>query len=79
MSIEESLGGEMKKNKIYVTTMYRYGSKEGHSYVRYAGFSKAGAVKAGKDEYERRGHKYEYEVVEFTPGDVDSIKYLERL
>ena len=55
--------------KIYVTTMYRYGSHEMHSYVIYAGFSKKAAVKAGLDEKDWRGGKYDHEVLEFAPGD----------
>ena len=40
-----------------------------HSYVIYAGFSKKAAVKAGLDEKDWRGGKYDHEVLEFAPGD----------
>ena len=64
----------MKKNKIYVTTMYRWGDREAHSYVLYAGFSKHAAIKAGADERIDRGDKYIPGVDEFTPGDIKSRK-----
>ena len=64
----------MKKNKIYVTTMYRWGDREAHSYVLYAGFSKHEAIKVGADEREYRGNKYIPGVDEFTPGDMKSHK-----
>ena len=63
-----------KKNKIYITTMYRWGNNENHSYVRYAGFSKHKAIKIGETEQERRGQKYSPQVVEFTPDDPKSRK-----
>ena len=40
-----------------------------HSYVIYAGFSKKAAVKAGLEEKDWRGGKYDHEVLEFAPGD----------
>ena len=67
----------MKKNKIYVTTMYRWGDREAHSYVLYAGFSKHAAIKAGADERTDRGNKYIPGVDEFTPGDMKSRKTIE--
>jgi len=45
--------------------MYRYGSHEMHSYVIHAGFSKNAAIKAGRDEKDWRGGKYDHEVLEF--------------
>ena len=66
----------MRKNKIYVTTMYRWGDREAHSYVLYAGFSKHVATKAGEDEREYRGGKYIPGVDEFTPGDMKSHKII---
>jgi hypothetical protein len=62
-------GDKMKKNKIYVTTMYRWGDRESHSYVLYAGFSKHKAIKEGEDCKKDRGNKYMPEIVEFTPDD----------
>ena len=65
----------MKKNKIYVVTMYRWGSHEHHSYVVYAGLSKSGAMKAGEEErLYRGGNKYYPEILEVTP---DSEKEIE--
>lgn len=58
----------MKKNKLYVTTMYKYGSREDHSYVLCVEFSKATAINKSKKETERRGNKYDAEVIEFEPG-----------
>ena len=66
----------MKKNKIYVTTMYRWGDREAHSYVLYVGFSKHAATKAGEDEREYRGGKYIPGIDEFTPGDMKSHKII---
>ena len=59
--------------------MYRWGDKENHSYVNYAGFSKAKAIKNGENEFEYRGHKYESEVIEFTPDDPASYKAITKL
>jgi len=64
----------MKKNKIYVTTMYRWGSCESYSYVIYAGYSKDNAIKAGDDAYKYRGGKYSPMVVEFTPDKIETKK-----
>ena len=65
----------MKKNKIYVTTMYRWGSMERHSYVLYAGFRKSKAVDIGEEErVQRGGTKYYPRVVEFTPDKPESRK-----
>ena len=50
--------------KVYVTTMYRWGIRENHSYVLGV-FQKAIDAKiAGDDEHQYRGGKYEYEVLE---------------
>jgi len=64
----------MKKNKIYVTTMYRWGNKERHSYVIFVGFSKYKAIESGTSEFDSRGGKYSPEVIEFTPDDSKSRK-----
>ncbi len=64
----------MKKNKIYVTTMYKFGDKECHSYIIYAGFSKHTAKETGTKEMNHRGNKYEPEIVEFTPGEIGISK-----
>lgn len=62
-----------KKNKIYVTTMYRWADRSAHSYVHYAGFSKSKAKDAGDYETSYRGGKYSCEVIEITP-DVPETK-----
>ena len=54
--------------------MYRWGFRENHSYVLYAGFSKHQAIVTGSTEQISRGDKYSPEVVEFTPGDVKTNK-----
>ena len=50
---------------IYVVTMYRWGDRECHSYVTWAGRSKAAAKIAATEEEEYRGGKYNAEVLEF--------------
>lgn len=57
----------MKKNKIYITTMYRWGDTEKHSYVLFAGFSKHKAITCGNTEKIDRGYKYMPQVLEFDP------------
>ncbi len=56
-----------KKNKTYVTTMYRWGERDNHSYVIYAGNSKHEAIKEGQSHATNRGGKYSPEVLEFEP------------
>lgn len=63
----------MNQDKIYVTTMYRYGDTEAHSYVQYAGKSQEDAIEYGDKEIEHRGGKYKYQVVEFY-GDGQILK-----
>jgi hypothetical protein len=68
--------------KIYVVTMYRWGDKENHSYVIGAYVDDMDkAVRAGEDEYEWRGHKYDPEVVCFDhstdPPTMTVVKSLE--
>ena len=53
---------------IYVTTMYRWGNREFHSYVLYAGVSQTLAITRGEAERLNRGGKYEPEVMEFILG-----------
>lgn len=55
------------KNNIYVVTMYRWGSKETHSYVIGAFTKKQKALDECKAEEEWRGGKYSGEVIEVTP------------
>ncbi len=68
----------MKKNKIYVTTMYRFGNREHHSYVHFAGFDKDKAKEEGEKEKKHRGNKYDFEIVEFTPDKSDSRKIIKK-
>lgn len=69
----------MKKNKIYVVTMYRFALKENHSYLIYAGFSKSKAIDKGLEEEKYRGGKYSPEVVEYTPDVSESRKIIKQL
>ena len=56
-------------NKVYVTTMYRWGSSENHSYIVYAGDNLACAIQQGVYAFEYRGcGKYIPEVVCFEDG-----------
>ena len=55
--------------KAYVTTMYRWGDPEGHSYVLGVFSSKEDAELYGQMEYQYRGHKYEPVVLEFVVND----------
>jgi hypothetical protein len=44
--------------EVYVVTMYRWGSRENHSYVRGVFSSEEKAMEAGMDEAVYRGGKY---------------------
>ena len=50
---------------VFVTTMYRYGDREKHSYVLGVWSSRGGAMQAGQTEALWRGGKYEPEVNEW--------------
>lgn len=63
----------MKPKAIYVTTMYRWGDKELHSYIVYAGISKLSAINKGNKERLNRGGKYEPEVVECINSKINII------
>ena len=56
---------------IYITTMYRWGSHENHSYILYAGESKEKAISLGVNETKHRGGKYDPEVIEM----IDDTRY----
>ena len=56
-----------KKNKIYVTTMFRWGEYDNHSYIVYVGNSKSKALSHGAEEENQRGNKYSHQVLEFEP------------
>jgi len=50
---------------VFVTTMYRYGDREKHSYVLGVWSSSEVAMQAGQTEALWRGGKYEPEVTEW--------------
>ena len=50
---------------VFVTTMYRYGDREKHSYVLGVWSSSGVAMQAGQTEALWRGGKYEPEVTEW--------------
>lgn len=56
-----------KKGRIFVTTMYKWGRSDSHSYVLYAGPSKHKALMVGEREEDERGGKYSSEIVECAP------------
>lgn len=55
-------------DKVYVTTMYRYGNREKHSYVLGVWSDQDTALRAGNTEALWRGDKYEPEVTEWVVG-----------
>ena len=60
----------MKKQKLYVVTMYKFGDREMHSYFLGVFSKKQAADKAGDMECAYRGGKYKPEV---EPVVVDSF------
>ncbi len=50
--------------KVYVVTVYRYGNKEGHSYVVGVYSEQWKALIAAQKEQDYRGGKYDYEVIQ---------------
>lgn len=62
------------KGMVYVTTMYRWGERENHSYIIYVGIKKNKAIKVGEDESNYRGGKYWPEILEFDPKINDKDK-----
>lgn len=67
-----------KDNKIYVTTMHRWGDEGCHSYVVYVGFDYVGADKAGSEEVIQRGKKYDYSICEYKIDIPKSRKYIRK-
>jgi hypothetical protein len=59
--------------------MYRYGDRESHSYIAYAGFNKHLAIVNGEDQKDYRGNKYDFEVVSFIPDVLGSRKTVYKL
>ena len=55
------------KNDLYVVTMYRWGDRDGHSYVLGVYTKKNAAINAAESEAEYRGGKYAPEVLEVKP------------
>jgi len=53
----------LKDHTVYVVTMYRYASREAHSYVVAVTDNLKLAIKAEEDESEYRGGKYTGEIV----------------
>jgi hypothetical protein len=58
-----------EKPKVYVTTMYRFGNRESHSYVLGVWSDKHYALEMGNVEELWRGGKYLPEVTEWTIDD----------
>ncbi len=54
----------MEKEKLYIVTMYRWGSRENHSYVIGVFSSEQKAGDAGDAEHKYRGGKYDPEIIE---------------
>ena len=50
---------------LYIVTMYRWGDRDNHSYVHWAGRRIGRAVEVAAEEEEYRGGKYVAEVVGF--------------
>lgn len=64
------------KTIVYVVTMYRFGSKENHSYVYGVYNKKAKALKEADFEEEMRGGKYKAEVIECTMNEsFDTVEF----
>ena len=57
----------MRKRKIYITVMYRWGNDDNHSYIVYVGFSKNKAIDAEAIQRDYRGGKYKGRVYECEP------------
>ena len=55
------------KGVLYIVTMYRWGDRDGHSYVLGIYTKKNAAIKAAECESEYRGGKYAPEVLEMKP------------
>lgn len=62
---------------IYVTTMYRFGDRESHSYTLCAVKKKEIAIEMGQHESEMCGGKYFCEVDYFYLGTIKTCVYSE--
>ena len=59
---------------VYIVTMYRYGNREMHSYIKGAYFKKSKALLAAEDEQiYRGGNKYIPEVLEVVEDKIKTI------
>lgn len=67
------------KGKYYITTMYRWGAHENHSYVIGVWSKKAKAIDEGVKESEDRGGKYNPEVREFDLNEKAAGKVVYKL
>lgn len=66
--------------KIYVVTMYRWGSKEKHSYVLGVYDNKEKAIDSGEEERQHRGgSKYYPECLELNINDTKKNKIVVEL
>ena len=70
--------GERIDMSVFVTTMYRYGNHEKHSYVLGVWSSEGAALRAGKIEERWRGDKYKPEVTEWRM-DANEFDCIEKL
>ena len=64
---------EVNNNLVYVTTMYRWGSHEKHSYVLGVYDSEELARKNVEEEEKYRGWKYEGEVLEYVMNEGNTV------
>ena len=65
-----------KKNRLYVTTMHRWGEYDNHSYNIYVGGSKSRAISEGEKHQMNRGGKYSHGVAEWIPNELESGKLI---
>ena len=65
--------------QIFVVTAYRWGDKEGHSYVVGVFDTEELAIAQAKMEKEWRGGKYECEVIVMDLNDALKYKNYERI
>lgn len=54
-------------NKIYTVTAYKYGKRDGHSYILGVYTNKSAALKDAYAEEDFRGGKYICEVIQWLP------------
>ena len=66
-------------SKVYVTTMYRWGDREKHSYVLGVYHSSFRAILAGVRCHRDRGFKYDPEVIKFKINDMSFQERILRL